>query len=894
MKGAFGNGGANLFVDANGGMRRINDNDLNGDGLFDLVLPNSHGYIERGPTYIYALNDGDWKRTELPHDSCWMAKAADVDGDGYLDLIVANGENGVSSELKSYIYWGGPRGLTGERAAFDTVGAYDVAVADIDGSGRPAVIFSTAWSDHHNAGVPLYQKIFAQTAHRLFVDVTGTHKVPGLATVALLCEDLDGDGRPELVLANYREQYNHDTDSFVYRGVAGGFDTASPIRLPTHYALQVLAADLNGDGFKELVFAGGNQVAIYWNDRGVFRADCRLVLDIPGRDTQFNSGALGIGIGDVDGDAIPELVVGARDGIEIRKATDLTRARMTLPCKEGCSRVALADIRNTGRLDLIASHYCSEKSYDGESRVFWNSEHGYRTNDVARFATHGAMGCMAADLDNDGVKEIVFCNTMQGPSQYDPEFPVFVYYGTPEHRYLPEDRRDYPVKYGCHAYVAADVDNDGWTELLLTTGNGVRVFKGTPQGPDPANYYDVPHTPGSIVLIGAVLVADFNRDGWLDMIITPWVYGDSPNELENSTYVYFGGPDGFSNARRMALPAYTASAPSVLLADINRDGYLDFLYGDKRGYIGVYYGGPDGFDRKRFGKIPLKDFNGAILLGLAVADIDGDGWPELFLSTGGHYTHRASHLYVLRDGKNGFPMEEQTLFETGGTAGFPALADMRGRGHLDLLLPFYSTHETRELPARIFRGDGKGHFDWANPLSIDCLASIAFCPVDLTGNGYPDLFICCHRNNLGHIVNSKLIMNGPNGLDLEHAQDILGYGPHCFTLSNQGNAMDRSDREYYTSPVFACVNPVRLGWEGETPLKTAISFRVRFGRTAEETLGAAWSERIVENGGALHAPCGAKHMQYKASFQAPGFVNSPRLSAVAIECDRTADDPSPA
>ena len=39
------------------------------------------------------------------------------EGDGFLDLIVVNAENGVTSERDSYVYRGGPGGLTGERAA---------------------------------------------------------------------------------------------------------------------------------------------------------------------------------------------------------------------------------------------------------------------------------------------------------------------------------------------------------------------------------------------------------------------------------------------------------------------------------------------------------------------------------------------------------------------------------------------------------------------------------------------------------------------------------------------------------------------------------------------------------------------------------------------------------
>ena len=132
-QGEFDNGGDNLYVTAAGAVEWIHRTDTNGDGHVDLVFPNSHGYDERGPTWIYSQPStpgGEWGRSELPNDSGWMSRAIDLDGDGYLDLIVINAENGVTSELDSYVYWGGPGGLTGERVELPTAGAYDVASAD--------------------------------------------------------------------------------------------------------------------------------------------------------------------------------------------------------------------------------------------------------------------------------------------------------------------------------------------------------------------------------------------------------------------------------------------------------------------------------------------------------------------------------------------------------------------------------------------------------------------------------------------------------------------------------------------------------------------------------------------------------------------------------------------
>ena len=52
-KGTFGNGGQNLYVTASGTLQRIFNFDVNGDGYVDLPLANSHSMNERPPLYIY-------------------------------------------------------------------------------------------------------------------------------------------------------------------------------------------------------------------------------------------------------------------------------------------------------------------------------------------------------------------------------------------------------------------------------------------------------------------------------------------------------------------------------------------------------------------------------------------------------------------------------------------------------------------------------------------------------------------------------------------------------------------------------------------------------------------------------------------------------------------------
>jgi len=363
--GCFDNGGDNLYVNARGEIEMIHRTDVNSDGFVDIILPNSHGYIERGPTWIYTQTgepSSEWPRQELPNDSGWMSRVADLDGDGHSDLVVVNAENGVTSELDSYVYWGGPGGLTGERTELPTAGAYDVAIADLTGNGLPDLIFPSAWVDHHNPGEPRLLNVYLQVGPRRFVEASKRYGLVGVAATSVACEDLNGDGRPELVVCNYRRQFDYDTDSFIYWGGEDGFDVRSPLRLPTHYAMQVILGDLNGDGRKEIVFCGGNRIYVYWNDRGTFDPERRTVLEAEGNSTMFCVGAIRAEIADVDGDGRNELLVAGLNGVEIRTQDDLSEVELLL-AEPYCGWVEAVDLDGDGRLDLVTARY-----HDGRIR----------------------------------------------------------------------------------------------------------------------------------------------------------------------------------------------------------------------------------------------------------------------------------------------------------------------------------------------------------------------------------------------------------------------------------------------------------------------------------------------------------------------------------------------
>jgi hypothetical protein len=885
-RGRFDNGGSNLYVNARGEIETIHRTDVNDDGCVDIVLANTHGYIERGPTWIYKAADGegkDWERRELGNDSGWMSRIADVDGDGFADLVVVNAENGVTSELDSYVYWGGPNGLTGERTELPTSGAYDVAVADVNGDGRMDLVFPSAWVDHHNPGRPRLLTVYVQTAPRQFEDHSEQYGLSGIAASSVACGDLTGNGKLDLVVANYRSDFEYDTDSFVYWGTEDGFDAENPLHLPTHYALRVVLADLDNDGRNEIIFCGGDQVQIYWNDAGKFSPDKRTILEVAGLATMFCVGAVYATVADVDGDGSNELILAMIDGVEIRSTRDLQTVQTFLPMPYA-TWVSAVDLNGDGRPELIVSKYDDRVNYETDSTIFWNGPDGFSSDRVALLPTAGAIGNSAGDLDGDGKPVVIFNSTLQGPSQYDKNFPVYVYLGGKEADYGVHRRLDLPSGSDTYSYALADLDLDGYGDLVVTNVQGLRIFPGGPDGPQADRYIDLVTGRKPIMQLN---VADLNRDGYLDLLMSVLTYDDKPETMARSSLIFYGSAAGFSVERSQELPTY--SNGMAILADVDKDGYLDIVTDDKRGEIVIFLGGPDGYSRDRVSTIPL---DASIMVGsINVADLNNNGWLDLIVCVQSHYARRDDSFHIFHGGPEGYSPARCTHYAGGFSPGSIAVADYNNDGHLDLAVASYSSGVTRELPLHIFWGDGET-IDLDHPLELPAESSFAFLPVDLSGNGYQDLVVGCHRNDLGHQVDSLIYWNGPEGFAPQRRTALPGMGPHWMTTHDPGNAYTREPCENYFSPPFHLggYKPARLHWDARVPETTAIKFQLRWAPSEQELDDAPWQgpggeETHFETSGqqvAAFAPT-AQWLQYRAIFYSLNGCRSPQLREVRVE-----------
>ena len=95
--------------------------DLNKDGYLDIVMTNYHGYTTRTiPFFIYwGGADGSYteqRRTSLPAESSLRVSVADFNQDDWLDIVVFNHQERGDHTSGANIYWGGDEGFSPERS----------------------------------------------------------------------------------------------------------------------------------------------------------------------------------------------------------------------------------------------------------------------------------------------------------------------------------------------------------------------------------------------------------------------------------------------------------------------------------------------------------------------------------------------------------------------------------------------------------------------------------------------------------------------------------------------------------------------------------------------------------------------------------------------------------
>jgi len=376
----------------------------------------------------------------------------------------------------------------------------------------------------------------------------------------------------------------------------GGLEFASPTAIPlSSGAVSVAAGDFDGDGKLELATAHGTKEITLLTRGSPGRADWK------GETILAGVGIYSIRSADFDGDGFDDLVAAdpASAALFLRSRGDGTFEEPQIFSQARNSRgIALGDYNGDGNLDIAtADHNLYQVA------IYLGLGTG-RFQPGKTFCVPGEPHDIASlDYNGDGHPDLLIAMAEGGIQPLE---------GTGEGTFLLEP----PIPRGARFLTTADFNGDGWGDFV-SSGTEATAGVWISRGDGTFNRTDL----GELSNPGAIAFGDLNGDGMHDLVL-------APDTIDPVTWiqVHIGRGDG------TFLPPLSFGpipAPNLLLiTDLDGDGPSDVVSTDRMG-LSVVWG--------REGELFLdvgRSLGGFTPSGgYSLADLDGDGLPDLFLSS---------------------------------------------------------------------------------------------------------------------------------------------------------------------------------------------------------------------------------------------------------------------
>jgi hypothetical protein len=220
--------------------------------------------------------------------------------------------------------------------------------------------------------------------------------------------------------------------------------------------------------------------------------------------------------------------------------------------------------------------------------------------------------------------------------------------------------------------------------------------------------------------------------------------GNTSGNLTGANIPFVHREDPYNDFKREPLlpRQYSRNGPALTVGDVDGDGKIDFFVGGARGQPGAIYtnegmGGFKELPNPVFAEHSLFEAVDALF-----ADFNKDGFPDLYVVSGGNESDFQDHIY-WNDGKGNFGYKPDILPPTASSGGQVVAFDIDGDGDLDIFRTGQVTTGAYPTAPRsyLFRND-KGIFTDMTPDFLQHIGMVSTVKIaDINKDGVNDLVL---------------------------------------------------------------------------------------------------------------------------------------------------------
>jgi len=718
-------------------------------------------FTARASAQFYVFGRANLAAGANPH----AVVAADLNGDGRLDLVVANHDSGSITVLL-----GKPDGTFSPGVDYGVgQGPRALATGDFNGDG----ILDLAVLNSGDNSVSILQGMGDGTFQIMVTLAVGN--MPTAAVVG----DFNHDGKLDLAIANGATP---GSVSILLGNGDGSFQPHHDYGTGDSPAA-LAAGDFNADGILDLIVANQSSSTVsilLGSGDGTFQTHV---------DYASGNAPVSVALGDFNGDGILDAAVANASDRSV--SVLLGNADGTFQNRSdfflGLAPVSLivGDFNGDHKADIVLAGTSNPLGAVGV--LLGNGDGTFQSAADFDLASQPAALC-AGDFNGDGRLDLAIA---------DPDInSVTVLVGNGKGTF--PTHVEYPTGTWPRLITSADLNQDGKPDLVTTNwlGNSVSVLLGNGDGTFKTNVdFATGNSPFGLV------AGDFNGDGKIDLVVT-----NSQNVSTSSFSVLLGNGDG--TFRPHVDTSLGIILVGVVAGDFNGDGKLDLGLlngGTPPFHISIVPGKGDG----TFGP-PVNYETGIDPISAVTADFNRDGKLDLAVSNQGGIS------VLLGNGDGTFG--GQQLYSTGDTPYSLVAGDFNGDGNLDLATANLGAHT-----ASVLLGNGDGTFRTHVDYQTGNF-SVAVSVGDINGDGKPDLVV---SNGSANTV-SVLLGNG-DGTFQPRMDYPTGNGPEGSFIGdfNGDGGMDLAVAGNFSNAVSVFLNtpviafyPSQIAFAGQ-PIGTA-------------------------------------------------------------------------